>query len=304
LSGAYLQAIASPLTPVRVEMTARVDRWGNNDGQSVDAVNGTVNYANKTATAFDPRIGIRYEVIPELSFHVAGYKAFRAPNLAELYRKTINAAASQILLPNPDLSPESALGREIGFDFQPGTMLQVKGTYYVADYHDFNSQVTTQTTPITIRQRLNVQQAKSKGIEAYVAIRPIQPLFISGSVNVDDDRVVAGPAGTVIGAPFNRVPSPRQTIRAMYTTELIGEAAVIWRHEGQTTTLQGLPLDPFTVVDATYHRELVPGLRAFVAVENLGNTLFMINQSGTGAAALVSYGMPRTIRLGMEAFRY
>jgi outer membrane receptor protein involved in Fe transport len=287
-----------------VELTARVDHWTNDDGQSVDARDGTVNYASKAASALDPRIGIRYQVIPQLAFHVAGYKAFRAPNLAELYRKTINATASQILLPNPDLSPESALGREIGFDFQPGTMLQVKGTYYVADYHDFNSQVTTATSPITIRQRLNVQQAKSKGIEAYVAIRPIQQLFISGSVNVDDDRVVAGPAGTVVGAPFNRVPSPRQTIRAMYTSELVGEAAVIWRHEGQTTTLQGLPLEPFTTVDATYRREVVPGLRAFVAAENLGNKLFMINQSGTGTAALISYGMPRTIRVGMEAFRY
>src|SRR5206468_3059479 len=103
--------------------------------------NGIVNYANKTATAFDPRVGIRYQVTSTLSIHVAGYKAFRAPNLAELYRKTINTAASQILLPNPDLAAESALGREVGFDFQPSSIVQVKGTYYVADYRDFNSQV-------------------------------------------------------------------------------------------------------------------------------------------------------------------
>ncbi|MEP6617785.1 MAG: TonB-dependent receptor [bacterium] len=302
LSGAYLQAIAAPFAPLRVELTARVDNWTNNDGVSVDATAGTVTYANKSVAAFDPKIGVRYQVASMLSLHSALYKAFRAPNLAELYRKQISA--TQITLPNPDLAPETALGREIGFDFQPFDILQVKGTYYVADYKDFNSPVQTSAGPPAVRQRLNVQQAKSKGIESYVALRPIPELFISGSVNVDDDRVVSGPAGTVVGAPFNRVPSPRQTIRAMYTSALLGEAAVIGRHEGQTTTLQGLPLEPFTVVDATYRHELLPGLRGFFAVENIGDVKYQINLAGTGAAQLISYGMPRTLRLGVEAFRY
>ncbi|MEP6731236.1 MAG: TonB-dependent receptor [bacterium] len=302
LSGAYLQAIAVPFTPLRVEATARVDQWMNNDGQSVDATAGTVKYANKSVAAFDPRIGVRYQIASRFSLHSALYKAFRAPNLAELYRKQISPTS--ITLPNPDLAPETALGREVGFDFQPVDMLQIKGTYYVADYKDFNSPVQTAAGPPTVRQRLNVQQAKSKGIESYVALRPVPSLFISGSVNYDDDRVVSGPPGTVVGAHFNRVPSPRQTIRAMYTSALLGETAVIWRHEGQTTTLQGLPLEPFTVVDATYRHELLPGLRGFAAVENIGDVKYQINLSGTGAAQLISFGMPRTVRVGVEAFRY
>lgn len=302
LSGAYLQAIANPFTPLRIEATARVDRWQNNDGQSVDAAAGTVAYADKSVTAFDPRIGIRYQVMSMLSLHGALYKAFRAPNLAELYRKQISGTS--ITLPNPDLAPESALGREIGLDFQPFDQVQVKGTYYVADYRDFNSPVQIAAGPPAVRERLNVQQAKSKGIEAYVAVRPIASVFISGSVNYDDDRVVAGPAGTVVGAHFNRVPSPRQNIRAMYTSAMLGEYTLIWRHEGQTTTLQGVPLEPFTVVDAHFRHELVNGLRGFVGVENLGDKQYQVNLSGTGAATLISYGMPRTLRIGLEATRY
>ena len=299
LGGAYLQAIAAPFTPLRVELTARVDSWQNNDGQSVDASAGTVTYANKEAQAFDPRVGIRYNVSSMLSIHSAFYKAFRAPNLAELYRKQISS--STITMPNPDLSQESALGREIGFDFQPVEMLQIKATGYVADYNDFNSFATIAAGPPSVRERVNIQAAKSKGIEAYVALRPITPLFISASVNTDDDRIVAGGS---VGAPFNRVPSPRQTIRVMYTSAVLGQAAVIWRHEGQTTTLAGAPLDPFTVFDATYRREVVPGLRVFVAGENLGDKQYQINLSGSGASTLISYGTPRTVRLGMEAYRF
>ena len=68
---------------------------------------------------------------------------------------------------------------------------------------------------------------------------------------------------------------------------------------GHTTTLQGAWLDPFTVVDASVQRELVPGVLGFLSAENIGDTKYQVNIAGTGAAALVSYGMPRTIRAGV-----
>jgi outer membrane receptor protein involved in Fe transport len=311
LSGAFAQAIAAPLAPVRLELALRVDRWDNANGHAIDA-SGTTLYPDSSRTRLSPRVGIRYQVLPALSFHAAWYEAFRAPNLAELYRKQINATASQVTLPNPYLSAESAQGREVGLDWQPLAWVQVKGTWYVADYRDFNVPVTLTPaqrpaecgTAATCRQRLNVSRSRSRGGEAYVAVRPMPALFISGAVNYDDARVVSGPAGTVPGAPINRVPSPRQTIRATYASPLLGDATAIWRHEGQTTTLQGLPLEPFTVVDASVRRTLLPGLRAVFSVENIGDTQFQVNVAGTGAAALYSYGMPRTVRIGLEAYRY
>ena len=311
LSGAFVQAIAAPAAPLRLELALRIDHWDNANGHAIDASGATL-YPDSSRTRLSPRIGVRYQALSALSFHASYYEAFRAPNLAELYRKQINASASQITLPNPYLSAESARGREVGLDWQPLAWAQVKGTWYVADYRDFNVPVTLTAaqrpaecgTATTCRQRLNVSQSRSKGGEAYLALRPLQALFISGAVNYDDARVVSGPAGTVPGAPINRVPSPKQTIRATYTSSLIGDVTATWRHEGQTTTLQGLPLEPFTVVDASVRRELVPGLRALLSVENIGDTAYQVNVAGTGAAALYSYGMPRTVRVGVEAFRY
>ncbi|MDB4899185.1 MAG: TonB-dependent receptor, partial [Gemmatimonadetes bacterium] len=56
--------------------------------------------------------------------------------------------------------------------------------------------------------------------------------------------------------------------------------------------------------DASLRRELIPGLRGVLSLENIGDTQYQVNVAGTGTAALVSYGLPRTIRLGMEAYRY
>jgi len=81
----------------------------------------------------------------------------------------------------------------------------------------------------------------------------------------------------------------------------------VWRHEGHTTTLQGVWLDPYTVVDANVQRELIPGLRGFVSVENVTDKKYQINIAGLGTAAspiVVSQGLPRTVRVGVEAYRF
>jgi outer membrane receptor protein involved in Fe transport len=308
LSGVFAQAIAAPLTPLRLELSARVDQWSNNDGHSIDAAAGTQTYPDRSKTAFSPRLGARYQLLSSLSLHGAVYKAFRAPNLAELYRKQISATS--ITIPNPDLSPETALGREAGLDWQPTQWLQMKGTYYVADYRDFNVPTTipNATDPqcgaiATCRQRLNVNASRSRGAEGYIAVRPLAPLLISGSANYDDDRQQSGiPAGQP-KPHINRVPSPKQTIRATYSSRQYGDWTAIWRHEGPTTTLQGVWLDPFTVLDASVQRELLPGISGVLSVENITNARYEVNLT-SATNGIASFGLPRTLRLGVRVERW
>jgi outer membrane receptor protein involved in Fe transport len=324
LSGVFVQAILAPWTPLRIELSARGDRWENNDGHSIDntppstTYNSTV-YGDSSKNAFSPRAGIRYQLTSSLSFHSAYYRAFRAPNLAELYRKQFSGT-TQITMPNPYLKAENAEGREAGFDWQPLNWFQLKGTYYVADYNNFNvpTTLTATSTPsssicgpiATCRTRLNVNKSRSEGGEMYVALRPIEALYLSAAVNYDDARQQSGLPATATDDTkphINRVPSPKQTIRATYSTAKSGDWTAVWRHEGTTTTLGGLALKPYTVVDANVQREIGPGLRGFVWVDNLFNANYQVNIGGTGAATnpfIVSRGMPRTVRAGVEAFRF
>src|SRR5262249_25253000 len=205
----------------------------------------------------------------------------------------------------------TAVGREAGFDFQPIDWMQLKGTWYVADYNDFN--VPTAIPPASnpacgavanCRQRLNVNKSRSQGGEAYLTVRPLPQLFLSGSVSYDDDRQQSGiPAGATNKPHINRVPSPKQTVRATYTSSLLGDWTVMARHEGHTTTLQGVWLEPFTVVDANVQRELMPGLSGYVSVENIGNVQYQINLTAA-TNGIASIGLPRTIRVGMNVARY
>jgi outer membrane receptor protein involved in Fe transport len=301
LSGVFAQAILAPLPRLRVELGLRFDRWENNDGHSNDPIAGDTTYANRSKNAFSPRLGLRYEVSPAVSVHTAYYHAFRAPNLAELYRKQINASASQITIPNPDLKPETGDGFEVGLDLQPSTRLQLKGTAYVADYHQFNSPVVIDPGPPSIRQRLNINKSRSKGAELYLSIRPVDQLVVSAAASYDDARVVSNDSTN--GQHIRRVPSPRYTLRATYTSPGLGQYTVMWRYEGKTTTLQGAPLAPFSVVDANAQRDIVAGLAAFVSIENIGDVQYQVNIAGSGANTLISYGLPRTIRAGLTWLR-
>ena len=88
---------------------------------------------------------------------------------------------------------------------------------------------------------------------------------------------------------------------------MLGDWTAIWRHEGPTTTLQGVGLKPYTVVDVNVQREVALGLRGFVWVDNLFDANYQVNLAGTGTAAspfIVSRGMPRTVRVGVEAYRF
>ena len=110
--------------------------------------------------------------------------------------------------------------------------------------------------------------------------------------------------GPSSGSHRNRVPSPKQTIRATYTSQLLGAWSAIWRDEGHTTTLQGAWLDPFTVVDVNAQRYLVSAVRGFVAVDNVGDTKYQINLSSTAPNAIVSQGMPRRVGVGVQVSRF
>jgi outer membrane receptor protein involved in Fe transport len=296
LSGVFAQGILEPARDLRLELGARFDHWGNNNGIAIDTT-GRTDFDDRGRNAFSPRLGIRYGIGRPLSLHAAAYRAFRAPNLAELYRKFISGANTN--LPNPGLEPEFATGYEAGFDWQPSRWIQLKGTAYNADMKDLNTFVVLSPG---IRQRQNVQKTRSRGGEAYLAIHPVEELIVSASVNYDDAKIVAGPTGTTVGQRVGRVPVQKQVVRASYSSSAFGTLTVLARHEGVVTTLQGVPLQPFTVVDANFQRSIFNGLNGFVSVENVGDTEYQIALSAA-SNGIASLGLPRTVRIGLQAFR-
>jgi outer membrane receptor protein involved in Fe transport len=80
---------------------------------------------------------------------------------------------------------------------------------------------------------------------------------------------------------------------------VLGSLTALWRHEGKNSTFNGTQLDPFTVVDANYTRDLTRGMSVFASMENVGDVKYQVNVSG----GIVSLGLPRTVRVGLRAGR-
>ncbi len=308
LSGVFVSGVLAPVSNVRIELSARGDQWGNNNGYVVDA-SGRTTFANQTRRAFSPRAGVRWQALSTLSLHTAAYRAFRAPNLAELYRR--QTSTSTLSLPNPGLKPEYANAWETGADWQPTHYFQLKGTFYNAEYKDFNTFVTTSAAGVTpaTRQRQNVTQTRSRGGEVYLALIPIKGLTFSGSLNYNDSKVTdmgtATPTATLFkGSRVARVPTQKSTTRLSYDNPVFGTLTFLYRTEGIVTTFgNSFTLPSYRVADASYRRDLIGGLSVFGSVENIGNTEYFVGLSGAATAPIATLGLPRTVRLGMEISR-
>src|SRR6478672_656378 len=120
--------------------------------------------------------------------------------------------------------------------------VDLKATYYQAEYKDFNLPTTlTATAPdttlcgpavATCRQRQNVTATRSEGMEGTIGIRPISSLLLSGAFSYDDARQQSNLAATVTDSTkphINRVPSPKQTLKGVYTDRMFGTWTGIWR---------------------------------------------------------------------------
>ncbi len=308
LSGIFATGVLVPSPSLFVELSARFDRWGNNDGFSNDA-SGAATYPNATRSAFSPRVGAKYIVNEQFAMHAAIYQAFRAPNLAELYRKSLG---NTISLPNPELKPEYATGYEFGTDWQPAHWFQLKGTIYHTDYRDFNTFVTTSAPGVSpaTRQRENVTRARGLGGEVYLAVRPVEQLDFSASANFNNTRVkdlgaAASTATLFEGARVARVPREKGTARIAYHTPAFGLLTLMGRYEGTNTTFgNSITLPTFTVFDLSYSRNVMPGLDVFAGIENLFDREYWVNASGSAASPFVSLGLPFTVQVGLEAFHY
>ena len=111
------------------------------NGQSVDATAGTTRYPDSSARRSRRASGCAGRC------SAASRSTARStrPSARRTSRSCIasRSAATQITLPNPYLKAETATGREVGLSTgsrRPGCSF--KGTWYVADYNDFNVPVT------------------------------------------------------------------------------------------------------------------------------------------------------------------
>ena len=72
--------------------------------------------ANNSYASFNPTLGIKYYVNDNVDLRAAVYRNFAAPGMNQLYRTFLSG--STITIANPNLTPQTNFGQEIGFDLR------------------------------------------------------------------------------------------------------------------------------------------------------------------------------------------
>lgn len=135
---------------------ARYDRWST-DG-TINIVGTLSTYTTRTSSAVNPKASAVYKFDQGTVIKGAIGKAFRAPNLSDMY-STYGTAT--IFWSNPDLNPEKVTTAEISaeHEFVTGTLL--RATYYRSDISDLIYSTTTGAN----RYKFNAGTAETKGID-------------------------------------------------------------------------------------------------------------------------------------------
>lgn len=135
---------------------ARYDRW-TTDGDIY--ISSTLNhYDSRTRSAFSPKVSLVYDLSDSTVLKGAVGKAFRAPNLSDMYS---SFGSSTIYWSNPDLEPEKVTSLELSVEHRLTRATKLRATAYTSRYSD----LIYTTTSGTDRTKLNAGKADTEGLD-------------------------------------------------------------------------------------------------------------------------------------------
>ncbi len=135
---------------------ARYDRWTTSGDIFINSI--LTNYSNRSSSAFSPKVSLVYDLSGSTVIKGAIGKAFRAPNLSDMYS---TFGTSTIYWSNPDLKPETVTSAELSVEHQLSSATKLRATTYASRYRDL---IYTTTSGID-RIKLNAGSAETKGLD-------------------------------------------------------------------------------------------------------------------------------------------
>jgi outer membrane receptor protein involved in Fe transport len=302
--GVFGQDIIRVTPRLFVTVGARADRWRNYDALSATrplaqpGPGSVTRFADRTETAFSPRLSILHKLTGSVSVFVSGYRAFRAPTLNELYRSF--RVGSILTLANDKLRAERLTGGEAGANLTTlNRKLNLRGTFFWSEITRPIANVTLAVTPDLItRQRQNLGRTRSRGLELEAEARITDTVSVTGGYQFADATVLRFPASTSLeGLLIPQVARHQLTFQARYsnpqrvTLALQGRAVGAQFDDDQNR----FQLDRFFALDALVSRRIAKGLELFAAAENLFNQRYDI-----GRTPVRALGPPLLARIGIR----
>ncbi len=114
-----------------------------------------------TASQFNPKIGMNYQLTDFSHLRFSAGRGFRAPSIAERFVSTL--VNQMKVLPNPDLKPEKNFTLDIGYLQDISSFARIDINYFFNDYQDLIDP-TLQSNELAVRFQ-NITRARIQGIE-------------------------------------------------------------------------------------------------------------------------------------------
>jgi len=300
-SGGVYFGVLTHLRRLTLNAGARGDWWNETHGFSASRnlttnVLTTTNFADRSATAFSPRVSALFRINDHISLAGSVAQGFRQPTLNELYRSF--RVGNVLTLSNENLRPEKAISGEAAvvvnaFDER----LYMRAGPYCTRLSETVSNVTLTVTPTLItRRRQNLGSTRSCGFEADVSVRATPELTFSGGYLHVQAKVREG-IPTLVGLRLPQVPADQATLEARYSRPKIGVFSMQMRAvSGQfDDDLNQLYLRSFVAFYAFASHDISRRASIYAAGENIFNT-----RIEAGLTPVLTLAQPRTFRFGIR----
>jgi len=287
VAAGYARANITATDALTIELGARADKWKSEPADSTLPTHD-VSYVS-------PRGAVMYR-LGSVQLQASAYYANRTPSLNELHRRF--AVGNQLTLANPLLEPEKLTGVEGGGLVQFG-LTSFRATAFFNNLDGAISNVTQSQTPTQIiRIRQNSDTIHATGLEMEVDSRFSNTFSATGQIVFTSSHYrgsVATPA--LEGNTVPQVPKVQGGVTLTWAEPRILTAATQIRFSGEQfdddLNTPAFVLGAYGVWDATVSRQVVKGVNAFFAIENILDTEY-----DTARTPLRQIGWPRTIRVG------
>ncbi len=299
----FAQDSWSATEKLNVSFGVRLDHWKNFDAHSATRPLATntiadIKFPDRNETAFSPRVAAIYQIGEGFSLYGSYTRSFRAPTLNELYRGF--RVGNVVTQANENLKAEYANTFEGGVSISRlDNRLNVRVNAFATTVTDPVVSVTLNTTPSLItRQRQNVGETRTKGLEvdAEYAIR--SDLRFSAGYLVTDSRVTEFPGNPgLVGNFLPQIPRQQVTFQLSYRPPSRFSFGIQARASDSQweDDLNTFRLRSFFTMDATAAYRIRKGIEIFTAAENVFNSRYDI-----GLTPVRTVAAPAFVRVGLR----
>lgn len=290
LLAAYVQDEVSVTDKLTLYGGARYDRWSTEGTIFINS--GLTDYDSRSSSAVSPKASAVYRLSQGTVIKGAIGKAFRAPNLSDMYS---TFGTTTISWSNPDLKPEKATTGELGVEHQFPTGTLMRAVIYRSNISDLIYSTTTGSN----RYKFNAGKATAKGIdlelrqrvfgdvtafanatyvETTITKNTLRPTSVGNQIPLQAEKLFniglegsAGPwSGSLIGA---------------YVGKMYGE-------DDNSDVVENVPgsYDPYFTMTAKLGYRISAQLIASLSINNLLDRDYYLSSKADGRTVYVGLG--------------